>query len=112
MITNKTIAQHISFLHIVLYNPVLSTLYDAIGDGFLTIWLEITSKLVRKYSSTSDAMIKGNLEQKRQNQRKTHSIINPPASNALEEVTPPLPPPNLPPIRNRALYETSLAATG
>ena len=56
-------AQRISFLHGALVFPELSTLYDALDEGFLTSLPEITSKFVRKYPPPSATMVQGHLYQ-------------------------------------------------
>ena len=63
----STIAQHVAFLHGAMCFPALSTLCDALDEGFLTSLPEITSKLVRKYPPPSATMVQGHLDQTRQN---------------------------------------------
>jgi hypothetical protein len=65
----STIANIISFLHVALFSPALSTLYTTLDAGRLTsTWPKITSALVCHHPPKSIAMMKGHLNQSRSNQ--------------------------------------------
>jgi hypothetical protein len=94
------LADRIAFYHAALFSPSLSTWCTAINNGHMTSWPELTSAQVCKHPPQSAAMIKGHMDQDRQNIRSTkHSKITPddsistPLKIEQEEVTSnPIPP--------------------
>jgi hypothetical protein len=70
-IDSATPAELVAFAHAALFSPALSTLHRALSKGFITNFPGITPTLLRKHPPQSIAMIKGHLDQTRQNQRST-----------------------------------------
>jgi hypothetical protein len=70
-IGSATPAELVAFAHAALFSPALSTLHLALSKGFITNFPGITPTLLRKHPPRSIAMIKGHLDQMRQNQRST-----------------------------------------
>ncbi|KAI2494253.1 hypothetical protein MHU86_20271 [Fragilaria crotonensis] len=68
----------VAFAHAALFSPALSTLKQAIDNGFLPNFLGLTATGLRKYPPLSVAMIKGHLDQSRKNQRSTKPVSPPP----------------------------------
>jgi len=66
-----TPAQLVAFAHATLFSPPLSTLEQALKKGYLTNFPGLTATLLRKYPPQSIPMIKGHLDQTRQNLRST-----------------------------------------
>jgi hypothetical protein len=69
------LSERIAFYHAALFSPSLSTWCDAIDNGHLTSWPELTSAQVRKHPPQSMAMHKGHMDQDRSNQRSTKQHI-------------------------------------
>lgn len=84
---SATPAEVVAFAHAALFSPSLSTLCTALDNNFLPGFPGLSAKLVRKYPPSSSAMIKGHLDQSRQNQRSTKTAP-PPGFPALDEDTP------------------------
>jgi hypothetical protein len=73
----STIADRIAFYHASMFSPALSTWCAAIDAGRTTTFPgELTSALVRRHPPQSLAMIKGRLDQQRQNLRSTQPKPN------------------------------------
>ena len=72
--------QRIALLNDALGFPALSTLCNALDEGFITSLPEITKKNVRKYPPPSAEMVQGHLDPVRRNAGSTQqsSAITPP----------------------------------
>jgi hypothetical protein len=68
---SATPAETVAFAHATLFSPALSTLHTALAKGYLHNFPGLTAKSLRKYPPRSFAMIKGHLDQVRQNVRST-----------------------------------------
>jgi len=68
---SATPAEIVAFMHAALFSPVLSTLDLALSKGYVPHLPGLTQKLLRKHPPRSIPMIKGHLDQARQNQRST-----------------------------------------
>ena len=66
-----------------LFSPVLSTLDQALQAGFLLNFPGLSSKLLRKYPPQYIPMIKGHLDQRRQNQHSTKVKQPPPTQHQI-----------------------------
>lgn len=64
-------ATHVAFAHAALFSPALSTLHTALHRGFLPTFPGLSIKSLRKHPPRSGAMIKGHLDQTRQNKQST-----------------------------------------
>jgi hypothetical protein len=77
---NATILPHlrdrIAFYHATLFSPVLSTWIDAINNGYLDSWPELTAKQVQQYRPHSEATTMGHMHAQRSNIRSTKTIKN------------------------------------
>jgi hypothetical protein len=75
---NATILPHlrdrIAFYHATLFSPVLSTWIDAINNGYLDSWPELTAKQVQQYRPHSEATTMGHMHAQRSNIRSTKTI--------------------------------------
>ena len=76
-IGSATPADLVAFAHASLFSPALPTLAKAIDKGFLTNFPGLTAKALRKYPPQSYAMVKGHLDQVRQNLRSTKADTKP-----------------------------------
>ena len=74
-IGSPTIVDCISFFHGAKLSPTLPTGCNAIADGFLTTWPELTAYQVRKYLPKTQATIKGHIHIQRSNLRSTTKNI-------------------------------------
>jgi hypothetical protein len=71
---SATPAELVAFAHAALFSPTLRTLEQALKKGFLVNFPGLTSTTLRKYPPQSYAMVKGHLNQTRQNQRSTKNV--------------------------------------
>ena len=76
-IHSATPAELVAFAHAALFSPALSTLKQALDNGFLPNFLGLTVVGLRKYPPASVAMVKGHLDQSRKNQRSTKPKTTP-----------------------------------
>ena len=96
-IGSATPAELVAFAHAALFSPALSTLKRALDKGFLTNFPGLTPTLLRKHPPRSVAMVKGHLDQARQNQRSTrpsHTTSRPTTDDTSDNTSPPSPIPN------------------
>jgi hypothetical protein len=70
-LAHDIIANRITFYHVSLFSPSLSTWCHAIDAGHFTTWPGLTSSAVRKYPPQSIPMHQGHLDQVRANIRST-----------------------------------------
>jgi hypothetical protein len=70
-IGSATAAELVAFSHAALYSPALSTLEQALEREFLTSFPGLTKKSLRKHPPQSIPMVKGHLDQSRQNIKST-----------------------------------------
>jgi hypothetical protein len=70
-------ADLVAFAHGALFSPTLSTLGAALTKGFITNFPGLTVTTLRKHPPVSAAMVKGHLDQSRQNQRSTKPDVIP-----------------------------------
>jgi hypothetical protein len=73
---SATPAQLVAFAHAALFSPALSTLVRALEEHYISGFPGLSSKLLRKYPPQSVPMVKGHLDQSRQNQRSTKPQTN------------------------------------
>ena len=76
-IGSATPAELVAFAHASLFSPALSTLHTALRKGFITNFPGLSDALLKKYPPQSYAMVKGHLDQTRQNQRSTKPKVPP-----------------------------------
>ena len=71
----KSIQDTIMYLHACCFSPVQDTWVKAIANGHFATWPALTVDNVRKYLPKSDAMVKGHMNQIRQNIRSTQPKV-------------------------------------
>jgi len=71
-IGSPTMADLVAFAHAAMFSPALSTLEAALQCGHLPEFAGLTLQCLRQHPPQSIAMIKGHLDQMRQNQQSTH----------------------------------------
>jgi Reverse transcriptase (RNA-dependent DNA polymerase) len=64
-------ADLVAFAHAAMFSPALSTLAQALSNGYISNFPGLSSALLRKYPPQSAPMIKGHLDQVRQNTQST-----------------------------------------
>jgi len=116
---SATPAEIVAFMHAALFSPALSTLDLAFSKGYLPNLPGLTQKLLRKHPPHSIPMIKGHLDQARQNQRSTQPQPPPPptwdlpttplSDDALSDSFPSSDSPN---DRSRQCYAAMFEPTG
>ena len=74
-IGNNTAANMVAFMHAAFFSPAISTLEKALQKGYINNIPGFTQATLKKYPPQSAAMIKGHLDQTRQNIRSTKNII-------------------------------------
>ncbi len=85
---HKTKSQLVKFLHAACFSPATSTFLRAFKNGNFITWPGLTEKLITKFLPTSEATIKGHLNQERKNQQSTKnpsSALPTTTSNENEE---------------------------
>ena len=70
-IGSATPAETVAFAHAALFSPALSTLHAALEKGYLHNFPGLTARSLRKYPPRSAPMVKGHLDQARQNTQST-----------------------------------------
>jgi hypothetical protein len=70
-IQSATTADLVAFAHAALFSPVLSTLKKALERGYVSHFMGLTAQSLNKHPPASVPMIKGHMDQARQNQRST-----------------------------------------
>ena len=115
---SATPAALVAFAHAALFSPVLSTLQLALQKGYITNFPGLTATLLRKHPPHSIAMIKGHMDQSRQNQRSTRTDTQPdtaptpdatPSSPSDDDIAPTSPTPN---HRSHLCYAAVFEPTG
>jgi hypothetical protein len=83
----KSIQDTITYLHACCFSPVQDTWLKVIEKGHFATCQSVTVENVRKYLPKSDAMVKGHINQIRQNIRSTQpSVVEPtPESDMVQE---------------------------
>jgi Reverse transcriptase (RNA-dependent DNA polymerase) len=76
-------AELVAFAHAALFSPALSTLDTALTKGYITNVPGLTAALLRKYPPQSAPMIKGHLDQVRQNSQSTKPVSPPDTDDAF-----------------------------
>ena len=72
----STTADMVKFMHAAFFSPTLSTLEKALQKGYIKNIPGFTATTLKKHPPQSAAMIKGHLDQSRQNVRSTKNINN------------------------------------
>ena len=70
LFTLKTQQQLVQWLHAAAFSPSPSTFLDAIQRNFFATWPGLTTNIVRRHLTQTDATVKGHLDQQRQRKRK------------------------------------------
>ena len=81
---SATPAETVAFAHASLFSPSLSTLHAALAKGYLHNFPGLTARALRKHPPRSFAMVKGHLNQTRQNVKSTKTK---PAPTSKPETT-------------------------
>ena len=72
---SATPAELVAFAHAALFSPALSTLKRALANGYLPQFMGLTDKALSKHPPNSVAMVKGHMDQTRQNTKSTKPKI-------------------------------------
>lgn len=77
IVTSPTkLADMVAFSHATLFSPAISTLQQALDNGYITGFPGLTSANLKKFPPQSIAMHKGHMDQSRKNQRSTKPAQN------------------------------------
>jgi hypothetical protein len=85
LLPSSIIAEKVAFVHTTLFSSAISTWCAAIDNGNFSSWPTSTSSQVRRHSPFSPPMIKGHMDQTRQNQRSTKRLSPPPGFTQIHE---------------------------
>ena len=80
-IGNDTAANMVAFMHAAFFSPAISTLEKALQKGFINNIPGFTQATLKKYPPKSVAMVKGHLDQTRQNVRSTKTTTETPVED-------------------------------
>ena len=75
---HDTAANMVAFMHAAFFSPAISTLEKALQKGYINNIPGFTQATLKKYPSQLVAMIKGHLDQTRQNAWSTKNILDAP----------------------------------
>ena len=70
LFTPKTQQQPVQWLQAAAFSPSPSTFLDAIQHNFFATWPGLTTNIVRRHLTQTDATVKGHLDQQRHRKRK------------------------------------------